>query len=101
MKTHKTEHATTSISYNTVQDIVDTCNKIIHSNPTASITLSGFTVEMRSEYGDDFPVLSYYLPETDKERERREKRDLEWAASREKYERQQLEQLKKKYGTNE
>jgi len=98
----KTPKVYTGFSYGSLQDLLKTVDVIIKDNPEAKLTYEDFSFDYETDYDSErIMSLEYLLPETEKERLSREKREAEQKASREEYERKQFEALKKKYGTNE
>jgi len=102
MKTRKTTHNYSGFAYGNLKDLIEIVDGIISRNPEANLTYENFRFDYESDYDDQrYVVLEYELPETEKERLSREKKELEQQKYREEYERKQFEALKKKYGTSE
>lgn len=97
----KTRKIYDGFAYSSLKSLLEGIDLTIERYPEAKLTYDDFHFDYDSDYDSDrLMVLEYQLPETEIERLAREKREAEQQVNREKYERQQLEALKKKYGTN-
>lgn len=81
------------VSFEYVKKQID---QIIEKHP--DLTYEDFHFDTEYYYEDTaYPVVSYTLPETEEERKARLEKEAALRESREKYERQQYEMLKKKF----